>query len=58
MAAADPFRIEEGGVTIMIIDFLEMIFLLLSAIVLYTYVGYGIVLWFMVKVKQLKERSA
>ncbi len=42
----------------MIIDFLEMIFLLLSAIVLYTYVGYGIVLWFMVKVKQLKERSA
>ncbi len=58
MAAADPISIEKGGVTIMIIDFLEMIFLLLSAIVLYTYVGYGIVLWFMVKVKQLKERAA
>ena len=41
----------------MIMDFLELMFVLLSAVVLYTYVGYGIILWFMVKLKQFRERT-
>jgi hypothetical protein len=42
----------------MIMSFLEIIFLLLTAVVLYTYIGYGIVLWVMVKLKQMKKRLA
>lgn len=41
----------------MIMEFFELMFVMLSAIVLYTYVGYGVILWFMVKLKQLRERS-
>ncbi len=41
----------------MIMDFLELMFVLFSAVVLYTYVGYGIILWFMVKLKQFRERT-
>lgn len=41
----------------MIMEFFKLMFVMLSAVVLYTYVGYGIVLWLMVKVKQLRGRS-
>lgn len=57
MAEVDPHRFEKGGVKMMIMNFLELMFVLLSAIVLYTYVGYGIILWFMVKLKQFRERT-
>ncbi len=39
-------------------DALELLFLFLSAVVLYTYVGYGIILWTMVKIKQYKKATA
>lgn len=35
---------------------LEVLFVIFSTVVLYTYVGYGIILWIMVKLKQYKER--
>jgi hypothetical protein len=38
-------------------DALELLFLFLSAVVLYTYVGYGIILWTMVKIKQYKKEQ-
>ena len=31
---------------------LEVIFWIMAAVVVYTYVGYGLVLWLMVKVKE------
>jgi hypothetical protein len=42
----------------MMMTVLEMVFILLTAVVLYTYIGYGIVLWIMVKFKQIRNRLA
>ncbi len=36
----------------------EFLFYLFAAIVLYTYVGYGVVLWLMVKFKQTLGRTS
>jgi hypothetical protein len=41
----------------MIMEFLKVLFALFAAVVIYTYVGYGIILWVMVKLKQSRERS-
>jgi biofilm PGA synthesis N-glycosyltransferase PgaC len=53
---AHPISIEKGGRDGMIMEFLKVLFALFAAVVIYTYVGYGIILWVMVKLKQSRER--
>jgi hypothetical protein len=57
METAGPFANKKSSITEKTMDALELLFLFLSAVVLYTYVGYGIILWTMVKIKQYKKEQ-